>query len=449
MPAMDRANPPSPRTSRRVMVSWAAWDWGSAAFNAVATSFVFSVYLTSDGTFASSATANSYLSMGMTIAGLAVALLAPITGQRADQGGGLRSFAMFSFGVFAAMAAMFFVSPDSSLGPITMLVIGVALLGIGNVLFEFSSVNYNAMLNFVSTKENRGRISGIGWGAGYIGGIALLLVLYFGFINPEVGLFGVTAAGGLNVRVSMLIAALWFGLFTIPLLLNPPEGYGQGSGERTRRSLADGYRELFALVRHLYHTAPDTLRFLIASAVFRDGLAGVFTFGGVIAGAVFGFTGGQVILFAIAANLVAGVSTIVAGRLDDSWGPKRVIVLSLSCMIVAGIGVFLLHDRGPLVFWVLGLLLTVFVGPAQSASRSLLSRIIPDGRESELFGLYATSGRAVSFLAPLLYGIAIWLGGRLVPATVEPTYWGILGIALILLVGLALLLPVRVDRVKA
>ena len=115
----------------------------------------------------------------MTAAGVIIALLAPITGQRADRSGkGVRVLGWFSLLVFISLALMFFVYPGSPLGPIGALWLGIGLLGIGNVFFEFASVNYNAMLNDLSTPKNRGAISGLGWGAGYIGGIVLLLFLY-------------------------------------------------------------------------------------------------------------------------------------------------------------------------------------------------------------------------------------------------------------------------------
>ncbi|MBF0938995.1 MAG: MFS transporter, partial [Actinomyces sp.] len=160
----------------------------------------------------------------------------------------------------------------------------------------------------------------------------------------------------------------------------------------------------------------------------------------------FGFTAGQVMIFAIAANVVAGLATVAFGWVDDKIGPKKVIILSLSAMVVAGFGVFFLHARGPIVFWTLGLALCVFVGPTQSASRSFLSRIIPAGREGEVFGLYATTGRAVSFMAPAMYSLFLMIGKAVTPAGEDYTYWGILGIMLILGVGLALTIPVKADR---
>lgn len=434
-----------PPVKKSKIVSWATWDWGSAAFNAVATSFVFTVYLTSDGTFTDKATANQYLSWGMTVAGIIVALLAPITGQRADRAGkGVRMLGGFSFLVFICLGMMFFVAPDSPLGPIGALWLGIGLLGAGNIFFEFASVNYNAMLNDLSTPKNRGAISGLGWGAGYIGGIVLLLFLYFGFINPEVGLFGVTGENGIDVRVAMLFAAAWFGLSALPVLLNPPKKKVVRH-DLPHESILDSYKALFRTVASLWKESRNTLKFMIAAAVYRDGLAGVFTFGGVIAGSVFGFSAGQVIIFAVVANIVAGVATIGFGPLDDKWGSRRVIMISLVLMIVAGVGIFFLYGLGSITFWVLGLCLTVFVGPVQSASRTYLANLIPPGREGEVFGLYATTGRAVSFLAPMMYAIAIWLGGLIVGPAKDATHWGILGVVLVIAIGWILMLSVQSE----
>ena len=201
-------------------------------------------------------------------------------------------------------------------------------------------------------------------------------------------------------------------------------------------------------MKSLAKDTPHTLFFLIASAVFRDGLAGVFTFGAILAGTAFGFTSGEVIIFAIAANIVAGIATIAMGTLDDVIGPKQLIVLSLSCMVVAGMSVFFLHNGGKIIFWTFGLVLCVFVGPTQSASRSFLGRMIPEGREGEVFGLYATTGRAVSFLAPAMYAVFLNLGRRWTPAGHDYTYWGILGIILILALGLILTLFVHPAKAR-
>ncbi|MDO4259949.1 MAG: MFS transporter [Actinomycetaceae bacterium] len=446
------STPAAPRSEKRPLLTrqifeWSLWDWGSAAFFSVATTFVFTTYLTADGNFTDEATASSHLSIGLTIAGLIIAVLAPITGQRADRRGhaGLR-LGIFTGAVVACMGAMFFVYPQSSFGPMTALWVGIILLGVGTIFAEFASVNYNAMLNHIAHKDDMGRISGLGWGMGYLGGIVLLLIVYVGFISPDVGWFGVTSENGMNVRVTMLVSALWFALFAAPVILNPPKPTAIHEGDVKRESLVESYRRLWRTIVALFREAPHTMFFLIASAVFRDGMAGVFTYGAIIGRTVFDFSASDILVFAIVANVVAGIATVGFGFVDDILGPKKVIIIALVSMIISGIGIFFLHDRGPMVFWILGLILSVFVGPVQSASRSLLARMIPAGREGEIFGLYATTGRAVSFLAPLAYLLALGLGALVVGPGGSATHWGILGIMVVLAIGLALTIPVKVEQ---
>ena len=412
------------------VVAWAFWDWGGAAFNAVITTFVFTVYLTSTPAFGNSDEVTIKLGWGTIASGLIIALLAPVTGQRSD-GTGRRKLwlGIYTAVVVAVSAAMFFVRPESQLLPL-----GIFLIAAGTVFFELASVNYNAMLAQVSTPKTVGRVSGFGWSMGYFGGILLLLVLYFGFIHPAVGLFGVTDKDGLSVRVSMLLAAGWLAAFAVPVLLKVPE-LPTVVSESPRAGFFASYGILFRDVARLWRESRETVLFLISSAIFRDGLTGVFMYGGVLAAVVFRFSKSDVIVFAIAANVVAGVSTVLVGRLDDRLGAKLVMVLALGGTIVAGLAVFFLHSGGVAIFWIFGLLMCVFVGPAQSASRSFLARVIPAGKEGEVFGLYATTGKAASFLAPILFTSFAAIFGA--------TVWGILGIVIVLLVGLVLLIPVR------
>ncbi|POH63573.1 MULTISPECIES: MFS transporter [Cryobacterium] len=428
------AHAPAAHTpARAAVVAWSLWDWGSAAFNAVVTTFVFSVYLTGSS-FGEEGDVAAQLGWALAIAGFLIAVLAPVTGARSDSSGRRKFWlGVNTFIVVGLTAGMFFVLPTPE-----YLLLGLVLLAAGNVFFELAGVSYNAMLAQVSTPRTIGKVSGFGWGMGYIGGIVLLLIVYFGFISPEVGLFGVTSENGLAVRVTMLIAAAWFGLFALPLLLRVPEYRAPDAAKRAKVGFFQSYVELGRDVAKLWKTNRQVVYFLFASAIFRDGLAGVFTFGGVLAASAFGFSPGEVIIFAIAANVVAGVATISVGVLDDRLGAKPVIVTALVGLIVSGSLVFLLHDGGQIVFWTAGLALCLFVGPAQSASRTFLARIIPAGREGEVFGMYATTGRAASFLAPTAFALAVTIFGE--------TYWGILGIVLVLVIGLLLLLPVKARQ---
>lgn len=411
------------------IISWGIWDWGSAAFNAVVLTFVYSVYLTDavGDDLPGPISANTWFSWSLGLAGFFIAVLAPVTGQRADAGGRRKlSLGIWTGLTVLAMAGLFWVQNDYH-----YLWLGLVLLGLGSIFFEFASVSYNAMLHQVSTPANIGRVSAVGWSMGYFGGIVLLLVCYIGFIAPEVGWFGVTSDNGLNIRMVAVFAAVWFAIFAIPVLLKVPENQGLPASKRV--GFFASYKVLFRDLKALYRTHPHTVYFLGASALFRDGLAGVFAFGAILAVTVYDINSADVLIFGVAANVSSAIGALVAGWFDDRVGPKAVIVFSLAGMLVSG-GI-LLFVSGPTMFWIFGLILCLFVGPAQSSSRTFLARLAPIGKEGQLFGLYATTGRAVSFLAPTLFGLFIVLFGT--------DRAGMLGILLVLAAGLLCLLPVK------
>ena len=415
------------------------WDWGSAAFNAVIVTFVFSVYLTDSvgKDLAEPFSAATWLSIAIALAGLVIALTAPVMGQRADRGGRRRrSLALWTYLTIALTALMFLVDSGS---PHPWFWVGLVLLAVGSITFEFAEVSYFAMLRQVSTPATVGRVSGFGWAMGYFGGIFLLLAAFLGFISgegDERGLLGIPVDGGLNVRMVCLVAAVWFAVFALPVLLTVPENRPKERNDDdndANSGFLESYRILWADLKALWARDPRTVKFLIASAIFRDGLAGVFTFGAILAVTVYGLAPGDVLIFGVAANVVAALGAVAAGYLDDRVGPKAVIVGSLVAMLVT-MAVLLFVD-GTAMFWIFGLLMCLFVGPAQSASRSFLARLVPPESDGQMFGLYATTGRAVSFLAPALFGLFTW--------AFSADRAGIAGIALVLLVGLLLLLPVR------
>lgn len=409
------------------------WDWGTQPFATVITTFVFSAYIASGSLFGAGEGDDGpslMLGVAMAVAGVFIALLAPVLGQGSDRSGRRMTHLRWQTWALAVVsAALWFVAPGQQ-----YLWLGLALLAVGNVIAEVANVNYYAAIDQVATPETVGRVSGFGWGMGYLGGIAILLLI-------------VAAAGtdidATGVRNSMLLCGAWTVLFTIPLFIAIKDR--PVTGAPPRQSLGQAYRSLVRSIIGIYRVSPHTIWFLLASALFRDGLAGVFTYGAVLARRVFGFTTGGVIVFGVAANVIAGLATIAFGFLDDRIGPKRVILISLGSLVGLGTAIFALHDQGQVVFWVFGLAMTLFVGPAQSASRSFLARTIPEGHSGEVFGLYATTGRAVSFLSSAMWVLFLWLGAFLVPAGESAVHFGILGIVLVLAAGLAVMIPVRGD----
>ncbi len=424
----------APRVLNRRVLAWVSGGWGRAGFNAVITTFVFSTYLVSsyfqqpgvDPTRAK-AQLNSGLGFGIAVAGVVVALVAPVVGRRSDAlGHRRRDLGIVTALLIAVMLAMFLV-----VGSPPYYLLGVALITVGTVLYDLGTVNYNAMLPGIAPRASIGRVSALGWASGYFGGIVLLIVVLLLFIGLPTPLLPVTTDQGLNIRLIAVVCAVWTAVFAIPVLTRVPEAPAVGGATDVLRTWADIGRH----VARLWRTDRPVVQFLVASAVFRDGLTGVFTFGGSIAASVFGFSSTEVLLFAIAANVAAGVSTVVSGRFDDRFGPKKVVVFSLVGVVVAGLVVFAAHGAGQVVFWSAGLVLCLFVGPAQTASRSILARVTEPDREGELFGLYATTGRAATFIAPVLFSLFTGVTGD--------SAYGMLAIVIVLAAGLLLVLPVR------
>lgn len=431
MPGMDPAASAVPDAAlprlataapRRQVVAWALWDWGSAAFNAVMVTFVFGAYLASDA-FGPDERGTAWLSTALAVAGVVIALTAPVMGRRADGAGRRRLWlGATTAAVIACTAACFFVTPQES-----SLLLGVTMIALGTVFFEFAEVQVNAILVQISTPATIGRISGIGWGAGYLGGIFLLLIVFVGFVSGDAHWFGITEEGALNIRVVALVAAAWFLVFAIPVLVavpDPAPAPTPGGGPR-RESLAASYRALGSTLARMWREDRNTLWFLVSSAVFRDGVGAVFVYGAILGTTVYGLAASDVILFAIVANVVAAAGAFAGGRLDDAIGPRRVILGSLAAMVLVAAGLAL--ASGTLAFWIGGLALCLFVGPVQSASRAFLGRLTTERTAGEVFGLYATTGRAVGFITPMLVTLAL--------AAVPDNRVVIPVIALVLIVG--------------
>jgi MFS transporter, UMF1 family len=423
-------------TSRSRVVAWALWDCGATGVNAVVLTFVFSVYLTEQvgSSLPGATTPASWLGRVLTIAGLLVALLAPATGIWVDGPNRRRpALALLTGLVIAMTAAMSLIRADYH-----YLFAGLVLLACTAACSDLATVPYNAMLRQLSTGENSGRISGLGSASGYAGSVLLLLILYFGFIQGDGdtrGLLGLPAADGENVRAAMLLAAAWLAVFAWPLL-----AFVRGPAFVERRPVVGflgAYRALWNEVKGEWRRDRNVVYYLLASAVFRDGLTGVFAFGAVLGVAVYGVSQADVLVFGVCACVVAALGAVIGGLLDDRVGSKPVITGSLTAMIA--VGLVMLTLSGPLAFWICGLLLCLFVGPTLASARALMLRMSAEGKEGVAFGLYTTTGRAVSFLAPWMFFTFVDL--------FNTDRAGLGGLCVVLMAGLvAMLIAVRVPR---
>lgn len=252
------------------------------------------------------------------------------------------------------------------------------------------------------------------------------------FVQAKPPPFGLDPDQAEHVRATSLLVAAWFALFALPLFLFTPDR--APSGLPFRLVVANGLRALAATLANIrrYRTI---MHFLLARMLFIDGLNTLFAFGGIYAAGTFGMSLAEVIQFGIAMNVTAGLGAAAFGWVDDRIGAKPTIVIALIGLIVFGSALLVVESR--LWFWLLGLPLGLFVGPAQSASRSLMAHLAPEALRTEMFGLFALSGKITAFLGPAVLG---W-----VTLAADSQRAGMATIIAFLLAGLLLLLPVKMP----
>lgn len=434
--------PAAAKQLRKNIRAFSLWDFGTSAYSAVILTFVFATYLTqgvapaglTDEAAIQAAKDDASALIGTVHAcvAIAIALLAPMLGTVADTGGQRnRMLRITTLATVILTAPLALIAPDPS-----MLVFGAILLAVSAGVLELSQVFINSVLPQISTPQNRGRISGTAWALGYWGGIICLGLVLVGFVMPGTGLLGIPGTDALNLRAVPLFVALWMLIFTFPIMRNLPPS--PVSDDHQKWNPFTSYRDLFLRIVRARRNEPKMLHFLIASAIYRDGINAVFTLAGVIAATSYGFAASEIILFGIAANLIAGFGVYFAGKFDDIFGPRAVIIFALTSIIICG--TVLVFVPGKLTFWIAGLCLCIFVGPVNSSSRNLLTGLSRPANYAENFGLFAATGRAIGFLGTSAFAIGTVIGG---------TSIGILGIVLVLLVGLISFIPLKLPARQA
>jgi UMF1 family MFS transporter len=413
-------------TNRRAAtIAWCLYDWAITPYPTIVTTFVISNYF-AKAIAPDPTTGGARWSFMIALAGIAIAVLSPPLGAIADRMGHAKRGILISLAVIVACAGMlWFALPTPAFALPTLIVAGT-----GVVAVELGLLFYNALLPLVAAPERVGRISGWGWASAYAGGLACLAAALVLLVQPAHPVFGISKSAAANIRATGPLVALWAAAFGWPLFVFAPDTRATTGSVLTAVRL--GLRDLRRTVVEL-RALPQLARFLVASAIYRDGVITILAIGGLYAGGTFGMGFSELIGFGIGINIAAALGAATFAWLDDWLGSKRTILLAILGLIVFSTAIIAVHDK--LWFFGLAMALGVFVGPAQSASRSMAIRLSPEGQVGRVFGLYALTGRAVSFVGPALYG---WV------TTVTHSQRAGLGAILVLLVaGFILLLPVR------
>lgn len=425
--------------------SWALFDWANQPYFTVITTFIFAPYFTSF-VVGDPVQGQAYWGYTQAAAGILIAILSPLFGSIADAGGPRKPW----IGVFVLMCALSSISlwwaiPDQGNGLLWILVAIV----IGTIGVEFSLVFNNAMLPSLTSRRKMGRLSGLGWGIGYLGGLIVLFIVLLGFSLPDEPLFGIDKVAHEQDRLTGPLSGIWFLIFIIPMMMFTPDMKSKGIGKM--EAVHVGVSNLIGTLKSLKNHK-NIVFFLFARMFYNDGILALIGFSGIYAAGLFGWSTTALGIFGILINVFAIAGSFLGGWLDDKLGSKPTIVISVLGLAFASVGVLSISDgqvlfglpaamptedsglfasSAELVFLGFGFIMGFFFGPAQAASRTLIARLSPPENVAEFFGLFALSGKATAFVAPLAIGIVTDMSGQQRPAMIV--------IFILLMVGAALM----------
>ena len=418
---------------KKSVLSWCLYDWANTAFSTVIITFVFGVYFSREIVGDETIGAAQW-SFAIGISGFFIAFLAPLLGAVADNSGKRKSWIFWlSMLCIVPCALLWFAQPINESDATSSHIIFVLLLvGVANIGLELSQVFYNAMLPHIADKSRIGRVSGWAWGLGYLGGLSALAVTLFGFIGlgEMKPLLPIPKENFEHIRLTGPFIALWFFVFMLPLFLFTRDV--DVKKLPALEAFSKGLHQLSLSVRHVgKHT--NLVRFLIASAIYRDGLVTLFAIGGVYAAGQYGMGFTEILIFAIGLNVTAGLGAFGFAFLDDFVGSKKTIIMSLVGLILIGGVIVLTTDKT--MFLALSLGLGIFMGPVQAASRTMVSKLSPPHMLTQTYGLYAFTGKSISFLGPIIFGV--------MTATFGTQQAGMASIIAFWIIGLIILLKVK------
>ena len=375
----------SEEKQKKQIISWSLYDFANQPYTTLIITFIYSAffvnYIAGDEQQGTFLWANA-----ISITAITVAFISPILGAFADNTGYRKSFLVF-FTLICCLFTSLLYFPDK--GDIFL---ALTFVVISNISFEMGTVFCNSYLNDLSSKKNIGKISGNAWGLGFVGGLLALLVSFL--------LFDVNNSS--EVKQVNLFVAAWFLIFSLPTFFFLKDSKRQ---KINKENISSSFNSILQTFKEI-SKYKIIVRFLIARLFYNDGLITIFALGGIYAIGTLNFTMQEVLILGIVLNVFAALGSFVFGLIEDRIGVRKVINLSLVVLVISTFLAFIspwtMYPK--IFFWTSGVLLGTMVGPNQSCSRSYMAQIIPEDKKNEFFGFYAFTGKATSFLGPLMFG---------------------------------------------
>ena len=397
----------------RVFV-WTLFDFANTSFSIIVVTFLYAVYFKKTVT-GNEAIGDLYWSISTSIAMIITAIISPLLGAIADYSAGKKRFLLFfTMLCIIGTASLYFIGPGQIFWGITLFVLA-------NVGFEAGLVFYDAFLPEITAPKNYGRVSGYGFGMGYLGSLATLAIV-FPFIEASM------------IKETFPVAALFFLIFSLPIFFFLKEK--RTKVERTESFALIGFRRVWSTLTHLKNYKNLAI-FLLAYFFYIEGVNTVIFFSGNYASTTLGYTEMELLVFFIVVQTTAIVGSVLMGILADNIGQKKTIVISLFMWLVTvALAYFIYNKTG---FYVVGLIAGAAMGSSQSTSRSLMSKLTPPDRKTEFFGFYSFFGKSSAVVGPLVFGLVSFLSGNQRIA--------IISIAFFFIVGLLILTKVKDPQV--
>lgn len=375
----------SEEKQKKQIISWSLYDFANQPYTTLIITFIYSAFFVNH--IAGDEQQGTFLwANAISITAITVAFISPILGAIADNTGYRKSFLVF-FTLICCLFTSLLYFPDK--GDVFL---ALTFVVVSNISFEMGTVFCNSYLNDLSSKKNIGKISGNAWGLGFVGGLLALLVSFL--------LFDVNNSS--EVKQVNLFVAAWFLIFSMPTFFFLKDSKRQ---KINKKNISSSFSSILQTFKEI-SKYKIIVRFLIARLFYNDGLITIFALGGIFAIGTLNFSMQEVLILGIVLNVFAALGSFVFGLIEDRIGVRKVINLSLVILVISTFLAFISPwtTYPKLFFWISGVLLGTMVGPNQSCSRSYMAQIIPEDKKNEFFGFYAFTGKATSFLGPLMFG---------------------------------------------
>lgn len=411
------------KNNRKSIWGWYFYDWAAQPYNTLLITFIFAPYFSS-AVASNSVDGQTMWATMIALAGFFLAFTSPIFGAIADSAGPRKPW-IFLFSIMYIIGAAYLWNATPNMASVTMVLL---MFAIGMIGMELSQTFVNSMLPSLASRAEIGRISGSGWAFGYVGGVVSLFIMLLFFAENDSGLtfigiapiFGLDGAAREGTRFVGILTALWFFIFMIPFFLWVKD---EPRREDIYSAVSKGLSELFTTLGNLSQKR-SLAAYLLSSMFYRDALIGLYSFGGIYASGVLDWSIVQIGIFGIVAAITGAIFCFIGGFVDQAIGPKKVIVISVSVLILVSILIIGLSREAifgiPIsyqsslpdnLFIFAGACIGAAGGVLQASSRTFLVDQADPARMTEAFGLYALTGKATAFLAPMLIAVFTSLSG--------------------------------------